>query len=812
MDTETKLPILTLSSSESELYAKLFSLADSDQDGYISTSEAGFFLKSGLDKTQLAAVWNMVNENNPSFGKLNKNSFAVTLRLISLIQSGKIPTLQLAATSNDLPLPRFMLEPSSAQTSSSTSTPQLVISDQLKSSYKSIFDKFPKSNPNLLTGIEARDYLAKSNLPPNELSKIWSLSDIDGDGALNVHEFYICMFLIQRKLSAMNQPLPSTLPPSLIQSARSSDHVTTTPPPTTTTTTATQPSNIHTITTTPPSTNMIGQAPQPPTTTTTTTATTSFDNSGGSWWIIPSDKKVVFEKYFAQADPQRTGFISGQVARDLFSRSGLTTNDLSLIWKLSDMNNDGKLDKHEFTIAMHLIDCKRTKGSDFKIPTQLHPSLLLLQQSSSGIGVGVGVGVGGGGGIFSLPTSQADLLALKQREEKERIERERIERERIEREKSERERLERERIEKERMERDRLERERLERERIERERLEEIERENTNNLKNQIIVKLNMKSQLISSLRSIQSNNIDVAQKISVKEQLNLRELEVLRSLELTVERQNICSLILNEKYNNLKNQLAIMHERKKILEKLFGERKQQFTEEETKFQLLADRLTEEKLDVEKQKEQIVILQAQLDAAKTEKHILLQKKQLEKSSKSHNTIDVQHSSQSTRSTTMTTTTTTISTQKEDVSSMQPDQYYELYHDDFGTKKDTLLPLSTTAVANILFYGPHHPRFPTDFYPETDYGKLISITKEDLTAQTDVEVAGGLQGHGGEGDHHHHGTRTDILDAGFGILTGGGGAVFTTDSSGATNTTDDTAGSATVDFNPFADGDTIFNDD
>jgi hypothetical protein len=65
--------------------------------------------------------------------------------------------------------------------------------------------------------------------------------------------------------------------------------------------------------------------------------------------------------------------IPGVIARQLFKASGLNTQQLANIWKLSDLNCDGELDFEEFCIAMHLVDSAR-KGSE--IPTELPKSLL----------------------------------------------------------------------------------------------------------------------------------------------------------------------------------------------------------------------------------------------------------------------------------------------------------------------------------------------------------------------------------------------------------------------------------------------------
>lgn len=45
----------------------------------------------------------------------------------------------------------------------------------------------------------------------------------------------------------------------------------------------------------------------------------------------------------------------GERARDFFLRSGLSTSDLGKIWRLADIDSDGRLNSAEFSVAMHLV-------------------------------------------------------------------------------------------------------------------------------------------------------------------------------------------------------------------------------------------------------------------------------------------------------------------------------------------------------------------------------------------------------------------------------------------------------------------------
>lgn len=92
--------------------------------------------------------------------------------------------------------------------------------------------------------------------------------------------------------------------------------------------------------------------------------------------IIPEDEQKKYCLIFKREDPDNVGYIDGQKALKLFTRSTLDTETLSDIWDLADQDVDGKLTKSEFVIAMWLINSK-LRGTIKTIPTELHPSLIL---------------------------------------------------------------------------------------------------------------------------------------------------------------------------------------------------------------------------------------------------------------------------------------------------------------------------------------------------------------------------------------------------------------------------------------------------
>ncbi len=67
------------------------------------------------------------------------------------------------------------------------------------------------------------------------------------------------------------------------------------------------------------------------------------------------------------------GYVTGAAAKGVLGSSGLPVAQLRTIWDLSDIDKDGKLDLHEFVIAMFLIDMAK-KGHN--IPPRLDEEMI----------------------------------------------------------------------------------------------------------------------------------------------------------------------------------------------------------------------------------------------------------------------------------------------------------------------------------------------------------------------------------------------------------------------------------------------------
>ncbi|XP_074929675.1 intersectin-1 isoform X2 [Chelonoidis abingdonii] len=84
-------------------------------------------------------------------------------------------------------------------------------------------------------------------------------------------------------------------------------------------------------------------------------------------WAITVEERAKHDQQFHSLKPT-SGFITGDQARNFFFQSGLPQPVLAQIWALADMNNDGKMDQMEFSIAMKLI---KLKLQGYQLPSAL---------------------------------------------------------------------------------------------------------------------------------------------------------------------------------------------------------------------------------------------------------------------------------------------------------------------------------------------------------------------------------------------------------------------------------------------------------
>ena len=97
--------------------------------------------------------------------------------------------------------------------SGSATVPWAVTKDE-KRIYDQLFKAWDGLNRGFIGGDVAIEVMGQSGLPKNDLERIWTLSDPNNKGRLDLDEFAVAMHLIYRKLNGY--PVPNQLPPELV--------------------------------------------------------------------------------------------------------------------------------------------------------------------------------------------------------------------------------------------------------------------------------------------------------------------------------------------------------------------------------------------------------------------------------------------------------------------------------------------------------------------------------------------------------------------------------------------------------------------
>ncbi|KAI9357740.1 hypothetical protein BD770DRAFT_443465 [Pilaira anomala] len=366
-------PEIYLSAQEKYAYREYFKLADVEQKAFLGKNEAiSFFSKTGIPSAFLEEIWQTVDEGEKNY--ITETEFYVALKLIACAQNGVEAQDNILATQVSLPqFKDIMIRPPIVDIAP--------ITKEEREKYISIFQSCQLSD-GLLYGEEARNIFMRSNLPMDKLGSIWMLADTRNSNALNKTEFIIAMHYISRCMSNPSLVLPQTLPSQTYAEAtgRFADSI-----------------RRHNTTVTSPS--IQNRSPNPSLLSPVMSQSgaflsprTSHTASSGLLDHIPQQKVILapqeidqYKNYFSQLDTDNSGFIDAEEAVYFFSHSHLPDSELGVIWEIADSRHLGKLDLHDFSVAMHLIKMRKSGESIDKYiqPTQLYPKSPIISNQTT---------------------------------------------------------------------------------------------------------------------------------------------------------------------------------------------------------------------------------------------------------------------------------------------------------------------------------------------------------------------------------------------------------------------------------------------
>ncbi|VDK84361.1 unnamed protein product [Onchocerca ochengi] len=235
--------------------------------------------------------------------------------------------------------------------------------------YENFYKEMNMRGKDLVPAQEAAAFLKRSNLSVTTLGQIWELADYNRKGCLDKTGAFIAFKLVAA--SQQGQPISWN---SLLLKL--------------------EPPSFASRSATPSIPNF--------------SATSA--NFSESWAISPMDQ-AKYESIFDGLNPVE-GKVAGNKVRPVLLNSGLPSTSLARIWELADMDKDGKFDRIEMCVALHLIYCA-LQGEP--VPNVLPPSLIhptkreLVQFSSSVPPIPVsqrGIGRQRTGSVVSLEDSE----------------------------------------------------------------------------------------------------------------------------------------------------------------------------------------------------------------------------------------------------------------------------------------------------------------------------------------------------------------------------------------------------------------------
>ncbi|KAG1699823.1 Epidermal growth factor receptor substrate 15-like 1 [Nymphon striatum] len=188
--------------------------------------------------------------------------------------------------------------------------------------FEAYYEQLDPTASGKVGAVKAAAFLKRSNLSDVILSKVWDLSDPKGNGYLDKHGVFVALKLISIAQIGLDVSLS----------------------------------------------NLLKQIPLPKMSERGESVSSVSDND----WFISTEERTKYNQLFNSLEPINER-LPGNRVKAVMINSKLPVDVLGKIWDLSDIDNDGFLDRDEFVIGMHLI---YKALENFPVPSSLPPSLL----------------------------------------------------------------------------------------------------------------------------------------------------------------------------------------------------------------------------------------------------------------------------------------------------------------------------------------------------------------------------------------------------------------------------------------------------
>ncbi|CAF3824319.1 unnamed protein product [Adineta steineri] len=335
-----------ISKSQYALYEYHFAQADPHDHGIVSSIEANnYFQRAHLKPDQLKIIWNLADPHGR--GYLDRRGFYIGLKLIALAQNN-LDFNDYSNITKDIVPPN--LGGDIPQSIILAIADVWTIGPSARCTFDVAFEKL-SGTMSKLPGSSVKPIFLKSGLSADQLHKIWELSDIDEDGALDRNEFAIAMFLIHGLKISTIRELPERLPTNLMPIRMR------------------RVSGVEAGISIP---NIISASNMLPS---LAPSQVSPSKRTDDHWIVSLEEKQKFDILFQQLDLDKDGFLTGGDVFQTFLASGLPNFVLSHIWNICDIGQTGKLNAEQFALASYFISLK-LQAPNYQIPMELSHDMI----------------------------------------------------------------------------------------------------------------------------------------------------------------------------------------------------------------------------------------------------------------------------------------------------------------------------------------------------------------------------------------------------------------------------------------------------
>jgi len=315
-------------------YRETFQRLDANGTGSVGPEEGrDLFERSGLPVPELSHIWKISDYDGD--GRLAPVEFLCAMSIVARRRKGfelpaRVPHVLHSSVASALPTVAPPLP------SGWVATPEEL------ASYRATFQQ--SADPRgtgFAGGAEVKAILEQSQLPTPELSAIYGVADLDGDGHLSEPEFLCAMALVARR--RQGAPIPASVPPELLQVCWPEGRAT----------------------------SALAAEQQSQEDHAEIASSSSSAAAGSVWSLVPGELEG-YQQFFAQLAGS-SGAVGAEDAREFLESSGLPMDDLAQIWDLSDTDDDGELNLGEFICAM-VLSARRRQGCE--LPDMLPPELV----------------------------------------------------------------------------------------------------------------------------------------------------------------------------------------------------------------------------------------------------------------------------------------------------------------------------------------------------------------------------------------------------------------------------------------------------